>query len=126
MTNLTTNLNAFALAARQGLTPEPLDILGAEVLVKLTNTDTNGAAAIFHLTAPPMSGPPVHRHSREDEWFLRFGRRDHGGDRWPANRSAGGRLRFCAARHRAYVPKLWRRECANTGDGNPRRLQPIL
>jgi mannose-6-phosphate isomerase-like protein (cupin superfamily) len=69
MTNLTTNLNAFALAARQGLTPEPLDILGAEVLVKLTNTDTNGAAAIFHLTAPPISGPPVHRHSREDEWF---------------------------------------------------------
>jgi uncharacterized cupin superfamily protein len=38
-------------------------------LVKLTNADTNGAAAIFYQTAPPMSGPRLHRHSREDEWF---------------------------------------------------------
>ena len=37
--------------------------------MKLTNADTNGAAAVFHLTVPPMSGPPRHRHSREDEWF---------------------------------------------------------
>jgi quercetin dioxygenase-like cupin family protein len=69
MTTHRTSLNAFALAARQGRTPEPLDILGEEVLVKLTNADTNGAAAVFHLTVPPMSGPPRHRHSREDEWF---------------------------------------------------------
>jgi quercetin dioxygenase-like cupin family protein len=68
-TTHSTNLNAFALAARQGRTPGPLDILGEEVLVKLTNADTNGAAAVFHLTGPPMSGPPRHRHSREDEWF---------------------------------------------------------
>ena len=62
-------LNAFTLAAGQSRTPEPLDILGEEVLVKLTSADTNGAAAVFHLTVPPMSGPPLHRHSREDEWF---------------------------------------------------------
>ena len=24
---------------------------------------------MFHLTAPPMSGPPLHVHSREDETF---------------------------------------------------------
>jgi quercetin dioxygenase-like cupin family protein len=35
----------------------------------LANADTNGAAAVFHLTVPSMSGPPLHRHSREDEWF---------------------------------------------------------
>jgi mannose-6-phosphate isomerase-like protein (cupin superfamily) len=69
MTTNSTSLNAFTLAARQGRTGEPLDILGAEVVVKLTNDDTNGAAAVFHLTVPPMSGPPLHRHSREDEWF---------------------------------------------------------
>ena len=69
MTTHSTSLNAFALAAQQGRTPEPLDILGEEVLVKLTNADTNCAAAVFHLTVPPMSGPPRHRHSREDEWF---------------------------------------------------------
>lgn len=38
-------------------------------MVKLANADTGGAAAIFHQTVPPMSGPPLHRHSREDEWF---------------------------------------------------------
>jgi mannose-6-phosphate isomerase-like protein (cupin superfamily) len=59
------SLNSFTLAAGQGRTAESLDILGEEVLVKLTNA----AAAIFHLTVPPMSGPPLHRHSREDEWF---------------------------------------------------------
>jgi uncharacterized cupin superfamily protein len=41
--------------------------------VKLTNTDSNGAAAVFHLTVPPMSGPPLHRHSREDEWLYVLG-----------------------------------------------------
>jgi quercetin dioxygenase-like cupin family protein len=62
-------LNVFTLGARQGRSPGTLDILGQEVLVKLTNADTHGAAAVFHLTVPPMSGPPLHRHSREDEWF---------------------------------------------------------
>jgi mannose-6-phosphate isomerase-like protein (cupin superfamily) len=69
MTTPSLKLEAFALAAREGRTPEPLDILGQECLVKLANADTNGAAAVFHLDAPPMSGPPLHRHSREDEWF---------------------------------------------------------
>jgi quercetin dioxygenase-like cupin family protein len=69
MTTHNNGLNAFTLAAGHGRTPEPLDILGQEVLVKLTNGDTNGAAAVFHLTVPRMSGPPLHRHSREDEWF---------------------------------------------------------
>jgi quercetin dioxygenase-like cupin family protein len=38
-------------------------------LVKVASADSNGAVAVFQLTAPPMSGPPLHRHSREDEWF---------------------------------------------------------
>jgi uncharacterized cupin superfamily protein len=69
MTTPSPRLNAFVLADREGRTPDPLDILGEEVLVKLTSADTNGAAAVFHLDVPPMSGPPLHRHSREDEWF---------------------------------------------------------
>jgi len=73
MTTPNNSLNPFTLAAGEGRTPEPLDILGEAVLVKLTNDDINGAAAIFHLTVPPMSGPPVHRHSREDEWFYVLG-----------------------------------------------------
>lgn len=69
MTTHTTGLNAFALTAREGRTPEPLDILGGTVLVKLTNADSDGADAIFHQTVPPTAGPPLRRHSHEDEWF---------------------------------------------------------
>jgi quercetin dioxygenase-like cupin family protein len=69
MRTQSTILNSFTLDARAGRTEGPLDILGSEVVVKLSSGDTNGAAAVFHLTAPPMSGPPLHRHSREDEWF---------------------------------------------------------
>lgn len=61
--------NSFFLAKAEGRTPEPLNILGQATLVKLASSDTGGDAAMFHLTVPPMSGPPLHRHSREDEWF---------------------------------------------------------
>jgi quercetin dioxygenase-like cupin family protein len=64
-----TTRNSFALTAGKGCTPQPLNILGTEVLVKLANADSDGAAAIFSHAVAPMSGPPLHRHSREDEWF---------------------------------------------------------
>ena len=69
MTAPVSSLTAFSLGAEEGRSREPLDILGQLTLVKLASTDTDGAAAVFHLTAPPMSGPPLHRHSREDEWL---------------------------------------------------------
>ncbi len=59
----------FALKPAEGRTPGALNVLGEEVLVKLGNADTGGAAAVFHVTVPERSGPPLHRHSREDEWF---------------------------------------------------------
>jgi quercetin dioxygenase-like cupin family protein len=46
-----------------------LDVLGEPGLVKLAGADTGGAVAVVHLTVPKLSGPPLHRHSREDEWF---------------------------------------------------------
>lgn len=52
-----------------GRTPAPLNVLGTPVLVKLLGADTGGHAAMFHVTAPPLSGPPLHRHQNEDEWF---------------------------------------------------------
>jgi quercetin dioxygenase-like cupin family protein len=70
MTTHTTTSNAFALAAGEGRTQQPLNILGGtEMLVKLTNDDTDGTVAICHENVAPMAGPPLHRHSREDEWF---------------------------------------------------------
>jgi quercetin dioxygenase-like cupin family protein len=64
-----TVLKSFALAAEEGRTEQPLNILGAKMLAKLTDEDTDGAVAIFRQNVPPMSGPPLHRHSRENEWF---------------------------------------------------------
>lgn len=61
--------HAFVLSARQGRTREPLQVFDTPVLVKLAGADTEDRAATFHITVPPLSGPPLHRHSREDEWF---------------------------------------------------------
>jgi quercetin dioxygenase-like cupin family protein len=69
MTTQSITAHAFALSVYQGRTRCPLDIFGAEVLVKLGSADSNGAAVVFYEDVPPMSGPPLHRHSREDEWF---------------------------------------------------------
>jgi uncharacterized cupin superfamily protein len=69
MTPRTPALSAFTLSADEGRTPQPLNILGGEVLVKLADADSHGAVAVFRHTVPPLSGPPLHRHSHEDEWF---------------------------------------------------------
>ena len=57
------------LAAHEGRTPAPLNIVGEETIVKVAAADSEGQLAFFHLVAPPMSGPPRHVHSREDELF---------------------------------------------------------
>jgi quercetin dioxygenase-like cupin family protein len=36
---------------------------------KLTSEDTGGACSIFVINARPRSGPPLHVHHREDEWY---------------------------------------------------------
>lgn len=60
---------AFTLSAAEGRTAQPLNVVGEETLVKVSAADSDGAFALFHLVAPPMSGPPLHVHSREDEVF---------------------------------------------------------
>jgi len=57
------------IEAHAGRTPAPLNIVGEETLVKVSGADSDGHLAFFHLFAPPMSGPPRHVHSREDELF---------------------------------------------------------
>ena len=57
------------VAAGDGRTPAPLNIVGEETLVKVSAEDSDGMLAFFHLVAPPMSGPPRHVHTREDELF---------------------------------------------------------
>jgi mannose-6-phosphate isomerase-like protein (cupin superfamily) len=57
------------LDAKGGRTPAPLNVVGETTLVKVSPGDCDSAMACFHLVAPPMSGPPLHVHSREDEFF---------------------------------------------------------
>jgi quercetin dioxygenase-like cupin family protein len=47
----------------------PLDILGDQVLLKLGGRDSSGQLSIMMGITPPKAGPPLHRHSREDESF---------------------------------------------------------
>ncbi|MEP6495541.1 MAG: cupin domain-containing protein [bacterium] len=64
-----TAARTFSLTATEGRTPAALNIVGEEMLVKVSPADSEGQLAAFHLVAPPMSGPPRHVHTREDEWF---------------------------------------------------------
>ena len=57
------------LSAQEGRTTAPLNIVGETTLVKIAPEDCEGRYAVFHLDAPPMSGPPLHVHAREDEFF---------------------------------------------------------
>lgn len=47
----------------------PLNILGDQVLLKLGGRDTAGQLTVMMGITPPKAGPPLHRHSREDESF---------------------------------------------------------
>ena len=64
-----TPVRSHIVAAGDGRTPAPLNIVGEETLVKVSAEDSDGMLAFFHLVAPPMSGPPRHVHTREDELF---------------------------------------------------------
>ncbi len=47
-----------------------LNILGDLAISIATGADTNGAYAIGQQVCEPGHGPPLHRHTREDEAFL--------------------------------------------------------
>lgn len=38
-------------------------------ICKITTEDSGGACSIFELGVPSRSGPPLHVHHREDEWY---------------------------------------------------------
>ena len=59
----------FVLGPDEGRTREPLLVVGETGLAKIRGDDCGGQFCLFHFVAPPMSGPPLHVHSREDEWF---------------------------------------------------------
>jgi mannose-6-phosphate isomerase-like protein (cupin superfamily) len=53
----------------EGRTQEPITFPKHVLIPKVTGADSGGAFAAGFLRAEPMSGPPLHMHTREDEWF---------------------------------------------------------
>jgi quercetin dioxygenase-like cupin family protein len=49
---------------------EALWFLGSLALVKSDTESTGGTVAVIEHISPPGSGSPLHRHTREDEWFF--------------------------------------------------------
>ena len=49
----------------------PVYVLGAELTIRISSEDTNGAFTVFEGCIPPMEGPPLHRHPDQDEsWYI--------------------------------------------------------
>lgn len=69
MTTTEQKLKMLVLGPQDYRLSTALEVLGQPGFVKLAGSDTDDAVAVMHLTVPKMSGPPLHRHSREDEWF---------------------------------------------------------
>jgi mannose-6-phosphate isomerase-like protein (cupin superfamily) len=46
-----------------------LRVAGAEISVKISSEDTGGAYNVFEGVTPPLSGPPLHCHRSQDEWW---------------------------------------------------------
>ena len=47
----------------------PIHVVGAEMTIKISSRDTDGAFAVFEDLTQPLQGPPLHRHLEQDEWW---------------------------------------------------------
>ena len=61
-------MTAFASPAA-GAEAEKLDVLGIQMTIKTDGQKTGGVMAVIEAVVPPGGGPPLHIHSREDEFF---------------------------------------------------------
>lgn len=72
-THLGVALVATALAIGAGAAAparaETLQMLGETVTIKVDGDAKTGRPALAEVVTPPGMGPPLHRHSREDETF---------------------------------------------------------
>jgi quercetin dioxygenase-like cupin family protein len=68
-TTATRNLRPVVAGPEEDRAPFPIDLGLSRFSVKVTGVDSGGNFVMGHLHAEPMSGPPLHVHSREDEWF---------------------------------------------------------
>src|SRR3954447_13538530 len=60
---------AFVAHPGEGRLTETLDVFGHSMTVKISSRDTGGAFAVIEDITPPLSGPPLHIHHEQDEWW---------------------------------------------------------
>jgi quercetin dioxygenase-like cupin family protein len=63
-----TALDHFVVAVGDSRSPKTA-VLGGQILVKVSGRDTDGNYAVFEIPTAPLSGPPLHFHEIENEWF---------------------------------------------------------
>ncbi len=63
------NFAGSALGAGESRSSEPFGFLGMSFLIKLYGADTAGRFTVVETAVPPLVGPPLHRHDREDEYL---------------------------------------------------------
>jgi quercetin dioxygenase-like cupin family protein len=61
-------LDHFVVAVGDSRSPKTA-VLGGQILVKVSGRDTDGNYAVFEIPTAPLSGPPLHFHEIENEWF---------------------------------------------------------
>lgn len=59
----------FLVAAGKDRLGGTLHVFGAETSVKISSHDSGGAYSLMEAITPANSGPPLHLHQREDEWW---------------------------------------------------------
>lgn len=67
--DLETKARAFVTEAGSDRMGGPLYVVGNDIQVKIASADTGGAFAVMEDHTPPLGGPPLHRHSKQDEWW---------------------------------------------------------
>ncbi len=55
---------AFIMERRDG---KRIHVLGDDIIVKVSSSDTDGAFTIFEARTSPLEGPPLHCHPDQDE-----------------------------------------------------------
>jgi quercetin dioxygenase-like cupin family protein len=63
------SLPTLVVGPGESRTTAPLNVVGEELQVKVAGRDTDDRFAILYFAVPSMTGPPLHRHTHEDELF---------------------------------------------------------
>jgi quercetin dioxygenase-like cupin family protein len=65
----TTTLAPLVVGPTEDRAPFALEIGGHRIIGKILSDDTAGQFSAGIVQAPPLTGPPLHQHTNEDEWF---------------------------------------------------------